>query len=107
MEGRLPQTEITRRVVNGFYPKVSGDIVVVTEASYFTDPGTPGPYITTHGSPYTYDTHVPILIAGPGIKSGIYSDPVSPADIAPTLCALLGVGLPSGCDGVILRSVLR
>jgi predicted AlkP superfamily pyrophosphatase or phosphodiesterase len=107
MEGRLPANEITRRVVNGFYPKVSGDIVVVSEAMYFTDPGTPGPYITTHGSPYVYDTHVPILIAGPGIRAGIWADPVSPADIAPTLCALLGIEMPSACDGTILKAALR
>ncbi len=107
MEGRYPQNEITRRVVNGFYPKVSGDVVVVTEPQYFTDPGTPGPYVTTHGSPYAYDTHVPILIAGPGIRAGVWTDPVSPADIAPTLCALLGVELPSACDGIILKAAIK
>ena len=107
MEGRLPQTDLTRHIVNGFHPKVSGDLFVVSEGLYFTDPGTPGPYITTHGSPYAYDTHVPILIAGPGIRAGIWADPVSPADIAPTLCALLGIELPSACDGTILKSALR
>lgn len=107
MEGRMPQNEITRRIVNGFYPKVSGDLFVVSEAMHFTDPGTPGPYITTHGSPFAYDTHVPILIAGPGIRAGVWGDPVSPADIAPTLCSLLGIELPSACDGVILKPALR
>ena len=48
-----------------------------------------------------------ILIAGSGIKSGVHTNPVSPADIAPTLCALLGIEMPSGCDGVILPSVFR
>lgn len=107
LEGRLPQTEITRRVIHGFHPKVSGDIFVVTDNLYVTDPGTPGPYVTTHGSPYVYDTHVPILIAGSGIKSGVHTNPVSPADIAPTLCALLGIEMPSASDGVILPSVFR
>lgn len=107
MEGRLPQNGITRRVVHGYHPKVSGDIVVVSEGLYFTDAGRPGPYITTHGSPYAYDTHVPILISGPGIRAGVWTDPVSPTDIAPTLCALLGIELPSGCDGTILRSALK
>ena len=107
MEGRLPRTEITSRVVNGFYPKVSGDLIVVSEALYYTDSGAPGPYITTHGSPYAYDTHVPILISGFGIKAGIHPEPVSPADIAPTLCTLLGIEFPSACDGVILPFVLQ
>ena len=75
--------------------------------STLTDSGAPGPYATSHGLPYAYDIHVPILIAGPGIRPGVWADPVSPADIAPTLCALLGVELPSACDGTILRSALR
>ena len=106
-EGRLPLTEIARRVTQGFYPKVSGDIFVVSEAMYFTDPGTPGPYITTHGSPYAYDIHVPILISGMGVRPGVWPELVSPADIAPTLCALLGIELPSACDGTILKSALK
>jgi predicted AlkP superfamily pyrophosphatase or phosphodiesterase len=107
MLGQLPQNEITRRVLNGFYPKVSGDVVVVSEQMHYTDPGTPGPYATSHGTPYAYDTHVPILMVGPGIRPGVWTERVSPADIAPTLCALLGVELPSGCDGEILHSALR
>ena len=107
LEGRLPATEITRRITNGFHPKVSGDVVVVTEAMYYTELGAPGPYVTTHGSPYAYDTHVPILIAGMGIRPGVWVDPVSPADIAPTLCALLGIELPSACDGIILKAALK
>jgi len=101
-EGRLPQNEITRRVVHGFYPSVSGDVFVISEALYFTGGG-----VTTHGTPYAYDTHVPILIAGPGIRAGVWTDPVSPADIAPTLCALLGIEFPSACDGHILPNVFK
>lgn len=105
--GQVPATDIVKHLVNGFHPKLSGDIVVVPEPNYLTDNGSPGPYATSHGLPYAYDTHVPILIAGPGIRPGVWADPVSPADIAPTLCALLGIELPSGCDGVILRSALK
>jgi predicted AlkP superfamily pyrophosphatase or phosphodiesterase len=105
MEGRLPANDIARHIYNGFYPKLSGDVVAVNEQLYIVNES--GPYTTTHGTPYAYDTHVPILIAGPGIRPGVWPDPVSPADIAPTLCALLGVELPSGCDGVILKPALR
>ncbi len=107
LDNRLPRTDIAQHILNGFHPKISGSLVVVTEMLAVTDSGRPGPYATTHGTPYIYDTHVPILIAGPGIRSGVWADPVSPADIAPTLCALLGIEDPSACDGTILKSALR
>jgi arylsulfatase A-like enzyme len=62
---------------------------------------------TSHGSPWAYDTSVPILIAGPGIRNGVWTDPVTPADIAPTLSLLLGIAAPSGSDGGILQPALR
>lgn len=107
LSGALPPTDIARHIVNGFHPKLSGDLVVVTDGQYFTEPGPSAAYATTHGTPYIYDTHVPILIAGPGIRAGIWPETVSPADIAPTLCNLLGIEFPSACDGVILKSALK
>jgi predicted AlkP superfamily pyrophosphatase or phosphodiesterase len=65
------------------------------------------PVGTTHGSPWPYDTHVPILWFGAGIKPGVYAASVSVADIAPTLSALLGVTPPSGTQGRVLREMLR
>ena len=107
MHGNLPPTDIARRVANGFYPRLSGDVLVVSEQMHFTDDEKPSVYTTTHGTPYSYDFHVPILISGPGIRPGVWADPVSPADIAPTLCALLGIAYPSGCEGVLLKPALR
>ncbi len=107
LSGMLPKTDITRRIVNGFHPKLSGDLVVVTDLQVLTEPSSLGPYAASHGTPYAYDTHVPILISGMGIRSGVWGDAVAPSDIAPTLSALLGIELPSGCDGTILRSALK
>ncbi len=107
INGQVPLTEITRRVIHGFHPKLSGDLVVVTDLQALTEPVSIGPYATSHGTPYVYDTHVPILISGMGIRPGVWGDAVAPSDIAPTLSALLGVELPSGCDGTILRSALK
>lgn len=104
--GEVPDTAIGRAVVYGYYPKISGDVIVVNQQLHIVG-GEGGSHGTSHGAPYAYDTHVPILIAGPGIRPGVWPDLVSPADIAPTLCALLGVELPSGCDGKILASALK
>jgi predicted AlkP superfamily pyrophosphatase or phosphodiesterase len=106
VNGMLPPVDIARHIANAFYPKISGDVIVVAEP-YHHIFDRPGLYATSHGTPYSYDTHVPILIAGPGITSGVQTDRVSPADIAPTLSALLGIAYPSGCDGVLLKGALR
>jgi predicted AlkP superfamily pyrophosphatase or phosphodiesterase len=62
---------------------------------------------TTHGSVYSYDTHVPLLFMGPGIGSARISDSVRTVDLAPTLCDWLGVPTAGRFDGVSLAARLR
>jgi arylsulfatase A-like enzyme len=59
-----------------------------------------------HGSPWAYDTYVPILFAGHGLTPLTVSRPVSTTDIAPTLAAYLGIKYPSGTVGVPLSEVV-
>jgi hypothetical protein len=60
---------IERRALHGFYPARSGDVVMVAEPYKYI-----GETITaTHGSPYSYDTHVPTIIMGAGVNPGQYS----------------------------------
>jgi bisphosphoglycerate-independent phosphoglycerate mutase (AlkP superfamily) len=54
---------------------------------------------TSHGNPYTYDTHIPILFYGAGIPAGSSVRKVSITDIAPTVSMLLEIPLPSGATG--------
>ncbi|BCM93802.1 alkaline phosphatase PhoV [Abditibacteriota bacterium] len=105
-EGLLPDNDIGMRIAKGYYPKVSGDVLVVTEAYHFIE-ASPFKNNTTHGTMYSYDTRVPLLLNGFGIHPGIYRDEVSPADIAPSLCQLLGIAYPSACDGKPLATALR
>jgi arylsulfatase A-like enzyme len=58
---------------------------------------------TTHGSPWSYDTRVPLLWFGSSIKRGAYREATSIADIAPTLSALLGFDAPVGSLDSVLR----
>lgn len=83
-------------VVRGYHPKRCGDVVIVPEPGWYSAGGIPG---TTHGSPYTYDTHVPIVFYGKGIKKGSSVKYHSITDIAPTLSVLLNIKFPSGCTG--------
>lgn len=94
-----PADPLARRVLHGFYPRRSGDVVVVYEAFKYLDSG----FITaTHGSPYSYDTHVPLILMGAGITPGQYRQAATPADIAPTLASILGVQPPSNTVGRVL-----
>ena len=94
---------IERRALHGFYPSRSGDLVLIPEPyKYLNETIT-----ATHGSPYSYDTNVPTVIMGAGINPGRYYEAASPADIAPTLCALLGITKPSAATGRVLTEALR
>ena len=94
---------IERRALHGFYPARSGDVVMVAEPyKYIAETIT-----ATHGSPYSYDTHVPTIIMGAGVTPGRYLEPASPADIAPTLSALLRITAPSNSTGRVLIEALR
>jgi len=59
---------------------------------------------TTHGSSNPYDQQVPVIVMGPGVRPGTYSDAVTPADLAPTLAALAGIQLPTA-EGQVLSAV--
>lgn len=99
VEGRMPLTDLARRVTNGFNRARSGDVWVIAKPfSFFTE----GLYATTHGSPYSYDTHIPVLFFGAGIRAGRYNRESTPSDIAPTVAALLGVEPPSNKVGRVL-----
>ena len=90
-------------VRRGFHTKRSGDLTIVLESGWTTGSNLTG---TTHGSPYTYDTHVPILFFGSGIKSGSSSQYHTITDIAPTISVLLKIKFPSGCTGQPVAELL-
>ncbi|HKE56101.1 MAG TPA: alkaline phosphatase family protein [Pyrinomonadaceae bacterium] len=89
---------IERKVLHGFYPARSGDLIILAEPYKYL-----GDFITaTHGTPYYYDTNVPLIVVGAGIQQGRYYEAATPSDIAPTLAAMLGVTTPSGASGRVL-----
>ncbi len=83
-------SKLFQQVQRTFHPQRSGDVLFVLAP--YTVPGAKG---TTHGSPWRYDTHVPLVLIGCGIKNGRFSREVSPACIASTLAELAGVDYPS------------
>jgi hypothetical protein len=90
-------------VTRGYHTKRSGDIAYVLEPGWFEGSRIQG---STHGSPYTYDTHVPILFFGKGVKKGSSVRYHSVTDIAPTLSVLLNIKFPSGATGQPIGEIL-
>jgi arylsulfatase A-like enzyme len=66
-----------------------------------------GPVAAMHGSPWNYDTHVPLIFAGPGIPQRVVNRAVQPIDVAPTLSALLHMTPPASSQGEVLVEVLE
>lgn len=90
------QNTVFQRVQNGFHPRRSGDIAIQLFPGWIdSDLKTS----TTHGSSYTYDTHVPLLWYGWKIPSGSSEKAVEIIDIAPTISNLLHIAFPNGATG--------
>jgi hypothetical protein len=101
-EGALGRDPVDSRVRNGFNSARAPDIFTVTDPYYmFSATG------ATHGSPYGYDTHVPVIFLGSAIMAGSYSGTIGVEDIAPTLAKLLAIETPSGNAGRVLTEMLK
>lgn len=90
-------------IQQGWHQKRSGDIVFVQKPGFISYSKTG----STHGSPMIYDTHVPLLFYGNGIKKGETTARTEIPDIAPTLAVMLGVGFPNGSTGTPIVEVLE
>jgi len=90
-------------VQNGFNQERSGDVVFVLDPAYIIYPEKG----TTHGSGFIYDTHVPLIFFGKGIKQGSSLEYSVIPDIAPTISALLGISFPDASTGRPLIQVLE
>jgi len=83
-----------------YMPSRSGDLMIVPREYWFMSPRTI--FGTTHGTPYAYDSHVPVIFFGGPVKGGRSRAAVTPADVAPTLGDLAGVKLPQAEGRLLL-----
>ena len=102
----LPDTLLNRTILRNFHSKRSGDIYLVFEPNVFINDFDGLTVASTHGSPWRYDTYVPVMFAGAGLQSQSVSRLITPYDIAPTLSAYLGVKPPSAAIGNPLPEVI-
>jgi arylsulfatase A-like enzyme len=101
--GTPPDAPLGELFVNSHHPQRSPDLEVQFEEYFLASRS----YAASHGTPYRYDTHVPMLLMAPGLASGRIDRPVRTVDLAPTLGVLAGVQPPQGLDGVDLGVWLR
>jgi len=101
--GQLPRMPLAVQVRRAWHRELSGDLYVVLNP-YVQFGGN----IATHGSPYAYDTNVPLMMHGrPWIRPGRYTRAAAVTDIAPTLSRLLGIRPPAASEGRVLVEMLR
>jgi len=107
MKGQVAETALTRSILNSHNPKRSGDIFVVFEPHWFINDFDGLKVAATHGSPWRYDSYVPIMFAGAGLQPQRVHRKVYTVDVARTLAAIAGTKPPSGASGEILREVVE
>jgi hypothetical protein len=84
-------------IQRGYNQKRSGDVIVSLQTGWLKSHWESGG--TTHGSSYSYDTHVPLIFWGGKIPAGRTDRKVNIRDIAPTISTILGTAYPNGCTG--------
>ncbi len=101
-ESKFSETSTTdphfARMKRSYYPGRSGDVCVLLKPYWLSGGDSPTATGTSHGSPYRYDTHVPLIVYGTGIKAGVHKTPVTPQAVAPIFSKALGIAPPAKCD---------
>ena len=95
VRGNTSNDEVLERLRNGWSASASGDVIIVPKPGWiqYSRSG------TTHGSPFAYDTHVPLLFYGWHVPAGITYERTYIRDIAPTVAALIHSPMPNAATG--------
>lgn len=89
-------------VIRGYDPKQNGELIILDKPGYIEHEGTG----TSHGTPYSYDTHVPLLFYGWNIKKGESFDKKVITQIAPTIAQKIKIDFPNGTEANVLTEIL-
>ncbi|MBY0504728.1 MAG: alkaline phosphatase family protein [Bryobacteraceae bacterium] len=104
LQGDVVVDRFSQRVLRSFHPQRSPDLEILLDPYWLrTAVNATG---TTHGSPFSYDSHIPLIFMGPGIKPGRYVRNVALNDLAASLATILNVETPSGSAGQPLTEMM-
>jgi hypothetical protein len=101
-KGIPAEDAIGQRVSKSFYAERSGDVILVEKPYHLL---TTLLTSTNHGTPHEYDTHVPLVVFGPGVLPGERSDPVTPQAAAVILAHALDIPKPSAAEAPLPRNL--
>lgn len=104
LTGSLPNMPVARKAANSFNAKRSGDVFLVLAPYAVPVSSATG---TSHGTPWSYDAQVPLVLWGAAFKPGFYATACQPIDMTATLAAVLGLTQPSGTEGQPLAIALK
>jgi len=98
---------LTRAINKNYHPKRSGNVYVIFEPGWFINDLDGLSVAVTHGSPWPYDTFVPIIFAGYKLKPQTVARKVHTVDVALTLANIVDAKPPSGASGEVLLEVVE
>jgi hypothetical protein len=93
---------VSQKVANGYNLRRGPDVELIPDPYWMVISNKD----TGHASPYSYDTHVPVIFMGTGVRAGQYAGAIAVNDIAPTLATMLEIETPSGSVGRVLSEIL-
>jgi hypothetical protein len=100
--GQVTGDYVSEAVLRGFFEPRAADVIVIQDPYYLF--GAAG---TSHSTPFNYDSQVPVIFMGEGVRPGEYHEKIAVNDIAPTLTTILRLEEPSGSTGRILDEIFR
>jgi hypothetical protein len=104
--GNVPETDLVRAVFRNFNATRSGDVYVVFKPNWFINDFDGLTVASTHGSPWRYDSFVPVVFAGVGIRPSLVHRRIESTAVARTLAVIMGTKSPSGATGHVLHEVI-
>jgi predicted AlkP superfamily pyrophosphatase or phosphodiesterase len=104
--GAVVDTPVTAAILANYNEDRSGDIYVVFNPQWFVGEFDGMAVSGSHGQPWFYDSHVPVIWMGPGVKPGRVGRRAETVDVAPTISAYLGVKYPSGTRGRVMTEII-
>ncbi|MCA0931424.1 alkaline phosphatase family protein [Lutimonas saemankumensis] len=107
IEGKVANNDLNSSVLRNYNPKRSGEIYIVMEPNWFVNDFDGLEVACTHGSPWTYDTSVPIIFAGNGIRPKNVYRKVETIDVSLTLSNYIHIKIPNAASGKTLVEVLE
>ena len=100
-KNQLPGDQVDQSLRRSYHERRASDLFIIVEPYWMFSEKE-----ATHGSPYSYDSHVPVIFMGSGVKPGKYNQAIAVNDVAPTLATLLEIETPSGSTGRVLDEIL-